>query len=109
MAQLKVLRTPDGKKIETIKKICGRWKDVGDLLDFDPTGATLNQIQADRWGEGVESCCRAMFQLWLEGNGRQPASWATLLRVLRDSDFNALAADLEKALRSPATDSSLAS
>ena len=99
MAKLTLLKTPGGDKIRIIKTISPRWRDVGDLLEFDTTGAQVNIIHANNVSQGVESCCRAMFQHWLEGNGTQPASWSTLLEVLRDSDFNNLAAQLEKALQ----------
>ena len=98
LAQLKVLRTPDRMKIETIKTVSSRWKDIGDLLNFDPIGAKLSQIEADKGKEGVEACTRAMFQYWLEGNGVRPVSWATLLDILEDSHFTALADQLRKAL-----------
>ena len=54
-------------------------------------------------GEREESCCRTMFQHWLEGNGRQPASWTSLLEVLRDSEFISLAAILAGRPHSPPT------
>ena len=64
---------------------------MGCLLDFDATGKTLQQIEADRSHEGVESCCLTMFQHWLEGNGVQPVSWDTLLEILEDCYFQDLA------------------
>ena len=91
-----MLRISGGGKIEIIKTVSPRWKDVGDLLDFDPTGTKLEEIQANKGGEGVGACCRAMFQFWLEGNGVKPVSWATLLTVLRDSNFPTLADQVEK-------------
>ena len=100
LAQLRVMRTPDGKKIEIIKSVAAKWRDIGDLLDFDASGATLQQIQADEGQKGVESCSRSMFQHWLLGNGEQPASWATLLEILEDSRFVSLAADVRRHLTS---------
>ena len=87
--------------MEIIKTVSPRWKEVGMHLDFDATGVKLKQIEADNYREGVESCCQAMFQYWLEGNGVQPISWNTLIRILRNSSFNTLAIQLHTALRSP--------
>ena len=98
LAQLRVLRTADGQKIEIVKTVASQWRDIGDLLDFDASGETLQKIQADEGQRGVESCCRSMFQHWLQGNGMQPASWATLLEILADSQFAALGADIRKHL-----------
>ena len=68
---------------------------MGCLLDFDATGKTLQQIEADKKNEGVESCCQAMFQYWLEGNGVQPVSWNTLLEILDDCYFQDLVKQID--------------
>ena len=52
LVQLKLLRTPGGVKIEIIKTIAAKWKEVGDFLDFDSTGAALDVIQANHMGRG---------------------------------------------------------
>ena len=100
LAQLRVMRTADGQKIEIIKTVASQWRDIGDLLDFDASGATVQRIQVDEGQRGVESCCRSMFQYWLQGNGVQPASWATLLEILEDSRFLSLVADVRRHLTS---------
>ena len=100
LAQLKLMQTADGQKIEIIKMVASQWKDVGDLLDFDASGETLQRIQADEGQGGVKSCCRSMFQHWLQGNGVRPASWTTLLKILEDSLFVSLAADVRRHLTS---------
>ena len=98
LAHLQLLKATNGDKIEIIKIISPKWKDIGTLLDFDQTGATLNQIQANEGAKGVEACCRAMLQYWLEGKGKQPATWTTLLGVLQDSNFQELARRLKRAV-----------
>ena len=98
LSQLSVLWTQSGNRIEIIKTVSPRWKDIGALLDFDETGRTLNQIEADRGREGVESCCRVVFQHWLEGNGVEPATWATLLQILKGCQFRNLATQVRDAL-----------
>ena len=100
LAQLRVMRTADGQKIQIVKTVASQWRDIGDLLDFDASGETLQQIQADEGQRGVESCCRSMFQHWLQGNGVRPASWPTLLEILEDSQFVSLAADVRRHLTS---------
>jgi hypothetical protein len=101
LALLGKLTTRDGQRIEIIKTIAPRWQDIAVHLDFDPTGLTLRQIQADEGGKGVKSCCRAMFQYWLEGNGRKPVSWDTLLEILEDCNYGALAAQIKSTLQEP--------
>jgi len=45
------------------------------------------------------SCaCTEILDHWLQGNGRTPGTWKTLLEALRDCPFTQLADDLEEAL-----------
>jgi len=39
-----------------------------------------------------------ILQEWLAGGGKEPVSWRTLIRVLRDVGLNVLAGDIEAAL-----------
>ena len=36
-----------------------------------------------------------MMREWLEGRGRQPATWATLIDLLKDAEMNDLAQQVE--------------
>ena len=81
--------------MEIIESIAAKWKTVGIHMDFDPTGHTINLIGA-RHPLDPEACCTEMMQKWLGGRGRQPANWATLVRVLRDAEFSVLAGELEQ-------------
>ena len=67
-------------------------------MDFDATGKKLQLIEKDK--HEVEACCLEMFQHWLEGNGKQPASWKTLVHILKDCDFKALASKITDAIQS---------
>ena len=91
-----MLWNKDGRKVEIIRTVSPKWREIGVHLNFDPTGVKLAQIEADH--TGVDSCCRAMFQHWLEGNGVQPASWTTLIQILEECHFRSLAAQVRDAL-----------
>ena len=92
LAQLTLITTSGGQKIEIIKTVAPDWKNIGTLLDFDANGNTLSRLQANN--NDVDSCCRYMFHYWLQGNGIQPATWATLVKILEDCNFNELAAQI---------------
>ena len=79
------------KIIETIATI---WKDLGYLLDFDRTGHTVDRIAREHQLRPID-CCTEMLREWLQGRGRQPATWATLIDLLKDTDINNLAESLE--------------
>ena len=40
-----------------------------------------------------------IFELWLQGRGKQPVTYATLVGCLRDVELNTLADDIEEVLR----------
>ena len=84
-----------GKEVQIIQNIAAKWKEVGILFNFDPTGRTNDLINA-RNSSDPEACCTDMMKVWLEGKGRQPATWATLVEVLRNANFNCLANDMEQ-------------
>ena len=42
------------------------------------------------------SACISMFSLWLEGYGRKPVTWRTLIIVLKEANLSILAEELEK-------------
>ena len=101
LLQLTHLVTPSGKTMEIIKSIAAKWRTVGIHMDFDPTGHTIDLIGADHPLDHV-ACCTEIMQKWLGGRGRQPANWATLVRVLRDAEFSVLAGGVEQLVLTPA-------
>ena len=64
-------------------------------MNFDPTGYTINTIAASNPLKPV-ACCTDMMMEWLGGRGRQPATWATLVKILRNVEFTVLANDVEQ-------------
>ena len=95
LLQLTHLVTHFGKKVEIIKYIAPEWKTVAIHMNFDPTGYTINIIAASNPLNPV-ACCTDMIMEWLGGKGRQPATWATLVKVLRNAEFTVLADDVEQ-------------
>ena len=94
LCQLKLLKSPSGKKVDIIATVAAHWQDFGYLLDFDETGHTIDRIAREHQLRPID-CCTAMLREWLEGRGRQPATWATLIDLLKDADMNYLAQQLE--------------
>ena len=100
LAQLKMMKTTTGEKIKIIESVAARWKEVGDLLDFDPEGRTLELIEASNQQKGLVVCCREMFMSWLKGKGRE-ATWKVLIELLNDIDQSELAKQVKNALQTP--------
>ena len=97
LTQLTRMKTTTGEKIKIIESVSPQWKKLGDLLNFDPEGRTLELIEANNHLNGVVACCREMFVTWLKGNGRE-ATWEMLIELLDDSDQSELARKIKTAL-----------
>ena len=97
LAKLSSLEKRDKTKIQVIKRVSPAWYDLGSLMDFDESGTKLEIIRESYHNNPV-TCCRAMFQHWLNGNGRKPTSWRTLIELLEDSDQKVLAGEIRNAL-----------
>ena len=100
LSQLKLMKTTTGEKIKIIESVAPHWKEVGDLLDFDPEGRTLELIESDNKNEGHTACCREMFVYWLRVKGRE-ATWAVLIELLDDIEQSELAKKVKTVLHTP--------
>ena len=97
IAQLTMLKNAKGEKVEIIKTIAPDWKEVGFLMDLDPKGRKIANIEAEHTlkRNGPVVCCREMFLLWLD----QPdASWENLLELLVDAEQKDLVEQVKDAL-----------
>ena len=86
LSELCSLKCRDGSNIEIITSIAPMWKDFGVLLEFDDDGTKLNLIEANQRVNGPAACCTEMFQTWVKGAGRQPASWDLVIELLEDCE-----------------------
>ena len=63
------------------------------LLDHD-TGAAI----IDKHHHNAREINQEILTLWLQGQGKKPVTWSTLIDVLRDMDLSELAQAIQKAL-----------
>ena len=85
--------------MEIITHIAAKWRRVGIQFNFDPTGHTIDLIEERRRAD-PEACCTDMMMEWLGGRGKKPTTWATLVKILRNAEFSALADDMEQVVPS---------
>ena len=97
LAQLTMMKTATGEKIKIIESVAPQWKELGDLLDFDPEGRTLELIEANNQLKGHVACCREMFVTWLKGKGKE-TTWEVLIELLNDTGQSELAKQVNTAL-----------
>lgn len=93
MAELLSLKERDHISVE----VGDKYREFGTFLLEDRDGAKVQAIQNRCHLDPLRINCEIMIS-WLQGEGRQPVTWATLIQVLRDIDMNALAEDIEERL-----------
>ena len=84
-------------KVNLAEKIGVKYTEFGVLLLDDTDGSKISAIESEL-GRNVSSINRRILQLWLQGKGKQPVTWATLIAVLRDINMNQLAKNVEESL-----------
>ena len=82
-----------GKKLELIKHIAGKWERVATRLHFPPE--TIEVTTRD-YCHQCDAACRSMFTRWLNGEGRKPITWGTLIIALNEADLSSVAQELDK-------------
>ena len=60
----------------------------------DEDGHIVDAITYNYCHDGIEMMTLKIVQKWLEGAGRQPVSWNTLVQVLYDVQLNELASEI---------------
>ena len=69
------------------------WK-FGLFLLEDDNGHAVDAITCDYRHDGTEMMTLKIVQKWIEGVGRKPVSWNTLVHVLYDVQLNQLASEV---------------
>ena len=84
--------------INIVERIATKHCQLGISILKDDTGAVNDAIEA-QYRPDQNRITKAILQKWLEGTGRTPQSWATLITVLREIGLNVLAQEIEDNLR----------
>ena len=83
----------NGSTVRIIDTVASKWDRIALRLHF--SGHDISRIERDH-EKSVVRACQAMFSEWLEGKGRQPITWNTLIEALKEAGFSQLASELEK-------------
>ena len=85
-----------GSFIDIAKKIATDYKLFGTQLLKDSDGSKVRIIEM-KHGDPVDITAEILEQ-WLQGKGRMPITWQTLIECLRDTDLHVLANTMESSL-----------
>ena len=91
---LQLFPTQSGGVVNILERIAVKSHSLGIRLLKDDTGAITSNIEA-QYRPDQTRISEAILQRWLEGTGRKPQSWATLVTVLKEIDLAVLAKEIE--------------
>lgn len=89
LQQLECLQTPSGH-IRIIQIVMDEYYLLGINLLLDKNGDITDEIETKHKFDKKRTTF-AIFKRWLQGTGKKPLNWATLIEVLRQMQFEPLA------------------
>ena len=81
--------------VRVIKQAAAKWESVATRLYFGFDD--ISRIKRDVHYQSIDAC-QTVFTEWLQGNGRKPTTWSTVIKVLEEAELSELAADLKTVL-----------
>ena len=90
--------TKSGGVIKIIDRIGTKHHDLGIRLLNDDYGTITDITEAQYKHDPPNRATEGILQKWLEGTGRTPQTWDTLITVLREIELNTLAKEIEENL-----------
>ena len=91
LPELLRFRTASGKLIDQIGI---HYWELGILLLNDAKGAVIKAI-IEQYHEDAAKINREILQRWIQGRGKLPVEWATLIEVLKDIGLTELAHEIK--------------
>ena len=86
-----LLRFPGKERVVNIPQEIGtKFKEFGVFLLQDRTGSRVDTLTYEN-NNNVERINIAILCEWLQGKGRRPVTWQTLVSTLHDTEMNTLA------------------
>ena len=84
----------DSTVVNIIKAVAPCWEKFALYLKMERNMIDIWKRDTDQ----VEDAARELFGHWLDGNGRQPVSWRTLIQALHEAGLPIIATNVEKVL-----------
>ena len=83
--------------MDLAEEIGAEYDKFGTLLLDDKNGNKVKYIEVSKRGDPVRITVEILRQ-WLQGRGRMPVAWQTLLECLQYSDLNTLVNNMKRSL-----------
>ena len=91
MWQLQSFVGVGGRPVRLVENVRADWEMLSLALQFP--GGVIRAVGRSQHFQ-VEAACLTILQKWLDGEGRQPVTWETLVECLEDIRHGTLASDL---------------
>jgi hypothetical protein len=78
--------------VKVIKRAAAKWESIATSLYFE--SHDISRIRED-YPQQSTKACRTVFNEWLQGDGRKPTTWNTVIKALEEADLSELAGDLK--------------
>ena len=78
--------------MRVIEQAAAKWERVATRLHFE--SHDISRLREDYPQQSIKAC-RTVFMEWLQGRGRKPITWSTVIKALKEADLAELAIDLE--------------
>ena len=82
----------NGRVVKVIETVVSTWNKIALRLHFNHHD--ISRINRDNHEQSMEAMS-AVFTEWLEGKGRKPTTWETLITALKESEHLIIASDLQ--------------
>ena len=82
-----------GMSLKLINRVAGKWEEVAIRLHF--SADRIEVLRRDSHHQ-CDPACRNMFTRWLDGEGREPRTWGTLIATLNEANLSTVAHELDK-------------
>ena len=89
LQQLICFKTRSGR-INILEQIGTHYRELGILLLDDTTGAVTKAI-IEHYNYDATKIIFEIFEKWIQGKGKLPVEWGTLIEVLNDIELSELA------------------
>ena len=86
------------RRINIAKDISTHYREVGTFLLEEETNATVNSL-SHSCNRDCEEINSRLLNRWLEGKGKKPITWETLVEVLRKAELQVLADEIKEGCR----------
>ena len=85
----------NGKTVRVIAQSASKWERVALSLHFE--SHDMSRLSRDYHLRSFEAC-QTVFTEWLNGKGRKPVTWNTVIKALKEAELSEVATDLQDIL-----------